>query len=97
MSARFLMALFDSIYVIALAAWIGSALFLSLGLIPLIVKQLGPEPAEKLVRALLPRYCVWGAICGRSPFRLWWPCRSVIPSIAESRWEYRLLRSSPAS
>ncbi len=64
MSARFLMALFDSIYVIALAAWIGSALFLSLGLIPLIVKQLGPEPAEKLVRALLPRYCVWGAICG---------------------------------
>ncbi len=37
MSARFLMALFDSIYVIALAAWIGSALFLSLGMIPLIV------------------------------------------------------------
>ncbi len=64
MSARFLMALFDSIYVIALAAWIGSALFLSLGMIPLIVKQLGPEPGEKLVRALLQRYCVWGAICG---------------------------------
>ncbi len=58
------MALFDSIYVIALAAWIGSALFLSLGMIPLIVKQLGPEPGEKLVRALLQRYCVWGAICG---------------------------------
>jgi hypothetical protein len=63
-SARFLMALFDSIYVIALAAWIGSAVFLSLGVIPLIVKQLGAEPGEKLVRALLPRYCLWGAICG---------------------------------
>jgi hypothetical protein len=58
------MALFDSIYVIALAAWIGSALFLSLGVIPLIVKQLGTEPGERLVRALLPRYCIWGAICG---------------------------------
>ncbi len=64
MSARFLMAIFDSIYVIALAAWIGSASFLSLGMIPLIIKQLGPEPGENLVRALLPRYCVWGAICG---------------------------------
>jgi len=58
------MALFDSIYVIALAVWIGSALFLSPAVIPLIVKQLGPEPGEKLVRALLSRYCVWGAICG---------------------------------
>lgn len=64
MSARFLMALFDSIYVIALAGWIGSALFLSLGIIPLVFKQLGMDQAEKLVRALLPRYCVWGAICG---------------------------------
>jgi len=58
------MALFDSIYVIALAAWIGSALFLSSGVMPLIVKQLGAEPGEKLVRALVPRYCVWAAICG---------------------------------
>jgi hypothetical protein len=58
------MTLFDSIYVIALAAWIGSALFLWLGVTPLVVKQLGAEPGEKLVRALLSRYCVWGAICG---------------------------------
>ena len=90
MSARFLMALFDSIYVIALAAWIGSAVFLSLGVIPLIVKQLGAEPGEKLVRALLPRYCLWARSAERSPFLRWWRCRSVIPSIAERRWECRL-------
>jgi Domain of unknown function (DUF4149) len=63
-SARFLMALFESIYVIALAGWIGGALFLSSGIIPLVFKQLDAVQAEKLVRALLPRYCVWGAICG---------------------------------
>jgi hypothetical protein len=63
-SARFLMALFDSIFLIALAGWIGSALFLSVGVIPLFFKQLRTEDAEKLVRTLLPRYGVWGAICG---------------------------------
>lgn len=64
MSARFLMALFDSIYVITLAGWLGSAFFLSLGVIPLCVKQLGAEQAEKLIRKLLGRSSVWGAICG---------------------------------
>jgi hypothetical protein len=58
------MVLFDSIYVIALAAWTGSALFLSLGAIPLVSKHLGAEPGEKLVGALLGRYGDWGAICG---------------------------------
>jgi hypothetical protein len=63
-SARFLMAVFDSIYVTTLAGWIGSALFLALGVCPLISKQLGAKHAEKLLRHLLARYCLWGAICG---------------------------------
>jgi len=58
------MALFDSIYAIALAAWIGSALFLSLGAMPLIIRQVGAERGERLLSALLRRYGVWGAICG---------------------------------
>jgi hypothetical protein len=58
------MALFDSIYVLSLAAWIGSSLFLSLGAIPLFLRQLATNAADDLIRALIPRYCVWGAICG---------------------------------
>jgi hypothetical protein len=58
------MALFDSVYLIALAAWIGSFLFLSLGVVPLVSRLMGPPARETLVRALFPRYCLWGAICG---------------------------------
>jgi hypothetical protein len=58
------MALFDSIYVIALAVWIGSALFLSLEVIPLIARQLRADEGSTMIGALLPRYCVWGAVCG---------------------------------
>jgi hypothetical protein len=63
-SARFLMAVFDSIYVITLAGWIGSALFLSFGVFPLVLKHVPEEQAQKLVSSLLPRYGLWGAICG---------------------------------
>jgi hypothetical protein len=58
------MALFDSIYLITLAGWAGSALFLSFGVTPLILKHLPKQQAQELVSALLPRYGVWGAICG---------------------------------
>ena len=64
MSAHLLMALFDSIYVVALAGWIGSALFLSSGVIPLIVNHLDAAQADELVGTFVPRYCVGGAICG---------------------------------
>ncbi|MGC8642623.1 MAG: DUF4149 domain-containing protein, partial [Isosphaeraceae bacterium] len=55
-SARFLMGVFDSVYLIALTAWVGSILFVSFGVAPLIFRVLSAEDAGKFVRALLPRY-----------------------------------------
>ena len=58
------MALFDSIYVVALAGWIGSRLFLSSGVIPLIFNHLDAAQADELLGTFVPRYCGSGAICG---------------------------------
>jgi uncharacterized membrane protein len=63
-SARFLLVLFDSIYVIALAAWVGAILFFSFAVAPLTSRVLGPEIGGKFVRAIFPRYYAWGAIAG---------------------------------
>ena len=64
MSARSLLALFDSVYVLALTAWVGSILFFSFVVAPVIFTVLGAESGAKFVRALFPRYYLWGAICG---------------------------------
>lgn len=64
MNALNLLHFFDAVFLIALAAWVGSILFLSFGVAPLIFKVLEPEPAGRFVRALFPRYYLWGAICG---------------------------------
>jgi hypothetical protein len=58
------MAFFDSVYVIALTAWVGSILFFSFGVAPIIFKVLGADAGGKFVRALFPRYYAWGAISG---------------------------------
>jgi hypothetical protein len=63
-NARTLLLLFDAIYLLALSAWVGSVLFLTLGVAPLIFKVLGTEPAARFVRALFPRYYAWCATCG---------------------------------
>jgi hypothetical protein len=63
-SARFLLGLFDSVYVIALTAWVGSILFFSFVVAPVIFTVLGPEAGGKFVRALFPRYYAWGALAG---------------------------------
>jgi len=63
-TARSLLGLFDSVYVLALTAWVGSILFLSFGIAPLIFKALDAESSAKFVRALFPRYYAWGAIAG---------------------------------
>jgi hypothetical protein len=63
-SARFLLGVFDSIYVVALTAWVGSILFFSFGVAPVVSTVLGPEAGGKLVRALFPRYYAWGVIAG---------------------------------
>ena len=64
MPARFLLGVFDSAYLLALTAWVGSILFFSFGVAPMIFTALGAESGGKFVRALFPRYYAWGAICG---------------------------------
>jgi hypothetical protein len=63
-TARYLLALFDSAYLIALAAWLGSTLFVSFVMAPIVFQSLGVESGGKFVRALFPRYYLWGAIAG---------------------------------
>jgi uncharacterized membrane protein len=63
-NARFLLAFFDSVYVLALTAWVGSVLFFSFVVAPIIYQVLSPEAGAKFVRALFPRYYTWGAIAG---------------------------------
>ena len=60
MSPRLLLAIFDGVYVTALAAWVGAILFFSFGVAPIIFRVLGAEAAAKFVRALFPRYYAWG-------------------------------------
>jgi hypothetical protein len=63
-TARWLMVLFDSVYLIALSVWVGSILFFSFGVAPVIFKVLGAEAGARFVRALFPRYYLWGSIAG---------------------------------
>jgi len=63
-SARFLLGFFDSVYLIALTVWVGSILFFSFGVAPIIFTVLGSENGGKFVRALFPTYFAWGAIAG---------------------------------
>ena len=64
MPAWFLLGLFDSAYVLALTAWVGSVLFFSFAVAPTIFAALDPKAGDKLRRALVPRYYAWGAISG---------------------------------
>ncbi|MGP0065985.1 MAG: DUF4149 domain-containing protein [Isosphaeraceae bacterium] len=64
MSARFLLTVFDSVYLVSLTAWVGSILFFSFAIAPIIFNVLGAESGAKFVRALFPRYYLWGAVSG---------------------------------
>src|SRR5437763_326063 len=63
-NARTLLALFDTIYLIALTAWVGSVLFFTFGVAPIIFRSLGADAGGKFVRALFPRYYAWGYTSG---------------------------------
>jgi uncharacterized membrane protein len=63
-NARFLLAVFDSVDVLALTAWVGSILFFSFVVAPIIFQVLTADAGAKFVRALFPRYYTWGAISG---------------------------------
>jgi len=62
--ARVLLGIFDTVYLLALTSWVGSVLFFSFGVAPIIFKVLGAEAGGRFVRALFPRYYSWGAISG---------------------------------
>ena len=64
MSARQLLTLFDLVYLGALSAWIGSALFFTFGVAPILYKTVGAESGVRLIRAIFPRYYLGGAISG---------------------------------
>src|SRR5437764_14086099 len=63
-TAPFLRLVFDSVYVLALTAWVGSILFFSFVVAPVIFPVLGAQAGGRFVRALFPRYYAWGAISG---------------------------------
>jgi hypothetical protein len=63
-SARFLLGIFDSVYVLSLAAWVGAIAFFWFAVVPIVGSTLGAEAAERVVRALSPRYYAWGATAG---------------------------------
>ena len=63
MTARHLLAIFDSVYLLALTGLVGSILFFSFVVAPAIFTVLGAEAGGKFVRALFPRYYAWGVVC----------------------------------
>ena len=64
MTAPYLLAVFNAIYLLAMAAWVGSVAFFSFGVAPILFRVLGAEAGSKFARALFPRYYVWGATAG---------------------------------
>jgi hypothetical protein len=62
-TARVLLAIFDSVYLLALTGLVGSILFFSFGVAPILFGVLGPESGARFVRALFPRYYAWGVVC----------------------------------
>lgn len=63
MTTRLLLAIFDSVYLFALTGLVGSILFFSFAVAPIIFNVLGAESGAKFVRALFPRYYAWGVVC----------------------------------
>lgn len=64
MDAPALRLVFDATYVLAMSAWLGSVLFVSFGVAPILFRVLDAMAASRFVRALFPRYYAWGATCG---------------------------------
>ena len=64
MNSANLLLFFDSVYLLALAAWVGSIAFFSAIIAPIIFRVLGIEAGAKFVRVLFPRYYLWGSTAG---------------------------------
>jgi hypothetical protein len=57
-----LLSTFDGIYLLALTGLVGSILYFSFGVAPLIFRVLDAASAARFVRALFPRYYAWGVV-----------------------------------
>lgn len=62
MNAAFLRIVFDSVYVLALAAWVGGLAFFTAAIAPILFT--GAEAEARRLTRLLPRWYAWGTICG---------------------------------
>ena len=62
MNAAFLRTIFDSVYVLALAAWVGGLAFFTAAIAPILFT--GSEAEARRLTRLLPRWYAWGTICG---------------------------------
>lgn len=61
---RLMLAIFDGVYLFALASWVGGISFFSFAVAPVIFRVLGAEGGARFVRALFPRYYAWVVVCG---------------------------------
>jgi hypothetical protein len=61
-NAGALKVFFDFVYLVALAAWVGSALLAAVVAGPALALLCGTEPGARLLRVVVPRYCLLGAV-----------------------------------
>lgn len=52
------------VLILALGIWIGSIVFFSFGVAPVLFRVLSPTDAGKVVRAVFPVYYLIGIVCG---------------------------------
>lgn len=64
MSSLNLLRVFDSVFLVAMASWVGSLMFLAFGVSPGVSRALPPEQASRLLRSLFRRCYTWGAVSG---------------------------------
>ena len=87
-SARFLLVIFDSVYLVALTAWVGSILFFSFGVAPMIFRVLERRGRRQVrARPVSPLLHVGGHRRGDRAARLRGrpPLLSGIPGAGGSR------------
>jgi hypothetical protein len=59
-----MLPLFDCVYLLALATWIGSLAFWLFGVLPVLRRRLGGAELDRAERELAQRCCLWGTVSG---------------------------------
>jgi hypothetical protein len=63
-SARFLLGIFDSVYLLALATWVGGTAFFLFVVAPAVASVTGGHLGARIARGLLPRFGTCCAVAG---------------------------------